>query len=85
MAMHDPAISERAASALRRVALGRRNWLFRGSDHGGHTAALLFSLIATCQRHKVEPFTYVRDVPTRVAAHPAGPMAELLPTTNQPA
>lgn len=72
-------------NALRRVALGRKNWLFCGSDNGGHTAAVLFSLIATCQRHKVEPLAYVRDVLTRIAAHPMNRLAELLPTTNPPA
>ena len=69
-------------NALRRVALGRRNWLFCGSDKGGHTAAVLFSLIATCQRHKVEPFTYLRGVLTRIAAHPMSRLSELLPATN---
>ena len=72
-------------NALRRVALGRRNWLFCGSDKGGHTAAVLFSLLATCQRHKVEPFTYLRDVLTRIAAHPISRLTELLPATNPPA
>jgi len=82
----DLAIDNNASeNALRRVALGRRNWLFCGSDHGGHTAAILFSLIATCQRHKVEPFTYLRDVLTRIAAHPVSRLAELLPATNPPA
>ena len=69
-------------NALRRVALGRKNWPFCGSDNGGHTAAVLFSLIATCQRQKVEPFTYLRDVLTRIAAHPMSRLSELLPTTN---
>lgn len=77
----DLAIDNNASeNALRRVALGRKNWLFCGSDQGGHTAAILFSLIATCQRHKVEPFSYLRDVLTRIAAHPASRLAELLPT-----
>jgi len=71
-------------NALRRVALGRKNWLFCGSDQGGHTAAVLFSLIATCQRHKVEPFSYLRDVLTRIAAHPASRLPELLPTAYRP-
>ena len=66
-------------NALRRVALGRKNWLFCGSDNGGNTAAVLFSLIATCQRHKVDPFVYLRDVLTRIAAHPMNRLAELLP------
>jgi transposase len=82
----DLAIDNNASeNALRRVALGRRNWLFCGSDHGGHTAAVLFSLLATCQRHKVEPFTYLRDVLTRIAAQPISRLAELLPATNPPA
>jgi len=79
----DLAIDNNASeNALRRIALGRKNWLFCGSDAGGHTAAVLFSLIATCQRHKVEPFTYLRDVLTRIATHPISRLAELLPATN---
>ena len=68
-----------AENALRRVALGRKNWLFCGSDGGGNTAAVLFSLIASCDRHKVDPFAYLRDVLTRLAAHPSHRVAELLP------
>ena len=68
-----------AENALRRVALGRKNWLFAGSDQGGHTAATLFSLIATCQRHQVEPLAYLRDVLTRIAATPISQVADLLP------
>jgi hypothetical protein len=41
--------------------------------------AVLFSLIATCQRHNVEPFAYLRDVLTRIAAHQHNRLAELLP------
>lgn len=67
----DLAIDNNAAeNALRRVALGRKNWLFCGSDNGGATAAVLFSFIATCQRHRVDPFAYLRDVLTRIAATP---------------
>jgi transposase len=68
-----------AENALRRVALGRKNWLFCGSDAGGQTAAILFSLITTCQRHQTNPFTYLRDVLTRIAAHPITRLTELLP------
>ena len=50
-----------------------------GSDQGGHTAAVLFSMIATCDRHKVDLFAYLRDVLTRLAAHPMCRLAELLP------
>jgi len=72
-------------NALRRVAVGRKNWLFAGSDNGGHTAATLFSLIATCQRHQVEPMAYLRDVLTRIAAIPISQLADLLPDRWQPA
>lgn len=66
-------------NALRRVALGRKNWLFVGSDNGGETAAILFTMIATCQRHKVNPVEYLKDVLTRIAAHPASKLTELMP------
>jgi hypothetical protein len=66
-------------NALRRIAIGRKNWLFAGSDNGGHTAAVLFSFMATCQRHDVEPFAYLRDLLTRIAAHPMHRLADLLP------
>jgi transposase len=72
-------------NALRRVAIGRKNWLFAGSDNGGRTAATLFSLIATCQRHKVEPMAYLRNVLTRIAAMPISQLASLLPDRWQPA
>lgn len=76
----DLAIDNNAAeNALRRVALGRKNWLFCGSDRGGQTAAVLFSFLATCQRHQVNPLIYLRDVLTRIAAHPNRRLAELLP------
>lgn len=66
-------------NALRRVAIGRKNWLFCGSDNGGTTAAILFSLIATCQRHKVDPFAYLRDVLTHIAATPISQIDRFLP------
>jgi len=72
-------------NALRRVALSRKNWMFLGSDNGGTTAAVLFSVIAVCQRHKVNAFDYLQDVLTRIAAHPMNRLAELLPDRWQPA
>lgn len=71
-------------NALRRIAVGRKNWLFCGSDNGGRTAAILFSLIASCQRHHVDPFAYLRDVLTRIAAHPHHRLNELLPDRWNP-
>lgn len=73
-----------AENALRRVAIGRKNWLFAGSDNGGRTAATLFSLIATCARHNVEPTAYLRDVLTRIAATPQSQLDNLLPNRWQP-
>ncbi len=66
-------------NALRRIALGRKNWLFCGSDNGGRTAAILFSIIATCQRHEVNPLDYLADVLTRIAELPISRLPELLP------
>lgn len=51
--------------ALRAVALGRKNWLFAGSDAGGKTAAVLYSLVQTCKREGIDPFAYLQDVRTR--------------------
>ncbi|MGC8553615.1 MAG: IS66 family transposase [Phycisphaerae bacterium] len=68
-----------AENALRRVALGRKNWLFVGSDNGGRTAAVLYSLISSCKRHKVEPWAYLRDVLTRIPQTPAEKLGDLLP------
>jgi len=67
----DLAIDNNAAeNALRCVAVGRNNWLFCGSDNGGETAATLFSFMATCRRHEIDPFAYLRDVLTRLPATP---------------
>jgi transposase len=56
----DLAIDNNAAeNSLRCVALGRKNWLFAGSDAGGHRAALLYSLIASCKKHHVDPQAYL--------------------------
>ena len=68
-----------AEQAMRPVALGRRNYLFCGSDNGGRTAAVLYSLIATCRRHGLDPYAYLRDVIARISDHPAHRLDELLP------
>jgi transposase len=65
--------------AIRAVAVGRNNWLFFGSDGGGKTAAVLRSFVASCQRVKVEPFAWFKDVLSRIADHPITRIAELLP------
>jgi transposase len=49
-----------AEQTLRLVAIGRKNWMFLGSDQGGETAAILFSILANAKRYQIEPFAYVR-------------------------
>jgi transposase len=61
------------------IAIGRKNWLFFGSEGGGATAAILFSLTETCKRLGVEPWAYLRDLLDRVSTHPASRIDELLP------
>lgn len=68
-----------AERALRRVAVGRKNWLFAGSDAGGRRAAILYSLIGTCHLVGVEPFAYLRDVLARLPSHPNRRLLELTP------
>jgi transposase len=74
-----------AERALRRIAVGRGNWMFCGSDNGGTTAAILFSFIATCERHQVNPFDYLRDVLGRIATTPMSQLEDLLPDRWQAA
>jgi transposase len=78
----DNGASERA---LKPVAIGRKNWLFAGSDGGGETAAVLMSLCTTCKELKIDPFAYLRDVLARVSTHPNSRIEELLPDRWKPA
>jgi len=71
--------------AMRPVAIGRRNWLFVGSQRGGNAAATILSLIETCKLHGVEPYAYLADVLQRLPAHPSNRVAELLPFNWKPA
>jgi len=68
-----------AERSLRGIAVGRRNWTFLGSDNGGKTAAVLTSLIATCKRLRIDPFTYLRELFERISSLPQSRLAELLP------
>jgi hypothetical protein len=69
-------VSERS---LRAQAIGRKNYLFVGSDQGGRTAATLYSLVGSCKRHQVDPFAYLKDILKRLPTHPADRLDELLP------
>jgi transposase len=68
-----------AERALRAVALGRKNYLFAGSDAGGERAALLYSLIGSAKLNGLDPEAYLREVLTRLADHPVNRISELLP------
>jgi transposase len=68
-----------AEREMKRIAIGRKNWMTVGSPRGGQTAAVLFSFTSTCQRLGVEPWRYLRDLLERLPTHPAERLAELLP------
>jgi hypothetical protein len=72
----DNNISERS---LRMAAVGRKNWLFFGSDAGGHRAAVIYSLVASCKLCGIDPFAYFRDVITRVCDPDFKDFAQLTP------
>ena len=69
---------------IRPIKVGANNWLFSGSDAGGRTAAIHFSIVRTCERHGIDPFAYYRDVLTRLPDHPISRIDELLPDRWQP-
>jgi hypothetical protein len=73
-----------AERALRGVAIGRKNYLFAGSDCGGERAAVMYSLIETAKLNGIDPEAYLRDVLARIADHPINRITELLPWNWQP-
>ena len=68
-----------AERALRCVPLGRKSWLFCGSDRGGQRAAVAYSLIQTCRLNDVDPQAWLADVLARIADHPVNRLDQLLP------
>ena len=74
-----------AERALRVVALGRKNYLFCGSDAGGESAAAIYSLIGTAKLNDLDPQAYLRHVIERIAEHPINRIEELLPWNVAPA
>jgi transposase len=73
-----------AERALRGIALGRKSWLFAGSDRGGQRAAAMYSMIVTAKMNDVDPQAWLADVLARIAGHPASKIDELLPWHWQP-
>ena len=74
----DNNLSERS---VRPVAIGRKNYLFMGSDNGGKAAAILYSMMASAKANQVEPFAYVRDLLVQLSRHSPPAVAALLPNT----
>src|SRR4051794_11498340 len=68
-----------AERALKRIAIGRKNWLFAGHDEAARSCAILTTLIASAQRHGVDPQTYLRGILARIAATPVSQLEQFLP------
>src|SRR5262245_8418728 len=79
-----PPDNNAAEAGLRRVALGRKNFLFVGGEAQGHNLAVLYTLVASCEKHGINPMAYITDVLTRVHSHPARDVAALLPHRWKP-
>lgn len=79
-----PPDNNRSESALRVVALGRKNFLFVGHEQAGANIAGLYSLTATCEANGVEPIAYLTDVLGRVGSCPASALDDLLPHKWRP-
>ena len=74
-----------AEREMKRIAIGRKNWLFVGSDQGGRTAAVLFSFTSTCQRLGIDPWAYLQDVLTELPRRGGDDLPGLLPDRWQAA
>ena len=68
-----------AERAIRPLALGRKNYLFAGSDSGGRRAALIYTIVQTATLNDLDPEAYLRDVIARIADHPINRIDALLP------
>jgi len=73
-----------AERGLRGIALGRKSWLFAGSDRGGMRASAMYSLIVTAKMNDIDPQAWLADVLARIAGHPASRIDELLPWNWRP-
>lgn len=73
-----------AENAIRPLALGRKNWLFAGSDRGARATALYLGLIQSCKACGVNPWEYFNDMLRRIMSHPVTRLRELLPDQWKP-
>lgn len=73
-----------AENAVRPITLGRKNWLFAGSDSGGERAAIMLTLLRTAKLNGVEPEAWLREVLGRIGSHPINRLDELLPWNGLP-
>ncbi|MBW2742439.1 MAG: IS66 family transposase [Deltaproteobacteria bacterium] len=73
-----------AENAIRPIAVGRKNWLFVGSERGGRAAALFMSLIQSCKDCDINPWEYFDDMLRRIMSHPVNRLRELLPDQWKP-
>ena len=69
---------------MKYIAMGRKAWLFFGSDKGGKNHAIMLSIISTCRRHRVEPWAYLTDVIQRLSKNPDENFEDLLPHKWKP-
>ena len=76
--------NNRAENAIRPLSLGRKNWLFAGSERGGQATALYLGLLQSCKACEVNPWSYFDDVLRRIQAHPVRQLRELLPDQWRP-
>ena len=73
-----------AENAMRPITLGRKNWLFVGSERGGRAAALFMSLVKSCKDLDINPWEYFDDMLRRIMSHPVNRLRELLPDAWKP-
>ena len=71
--------NNRIENIIRPLALGRKNYLFAGSDEGGKRAAMMYSFFASCKIHNINPLDWLTDVLRRIPAQPINKIEELLP------
>jgi hypothetical protein len=69
---------------LRPLCLGKKNYMFFGSECGGKTASILYTLIGSCRANRVNPYEYLKDILARINSHPNSQLETLLPHNWRP-